>query len=674
MSGEIAPVPAGQSTFGERYVVDTSAPLPEFSSEGGNAYKVSDQEKSGQDLYALVQHPTVPVRNEVYKSLKARPAPNCVNPVNRGLMILNIDGKQVQRLVTIFDKPGGEPLMGLDGKISPRVNTARLRQSIILSLVKALTALHKRGLTHRCITPSNIYFSSMGGEEVWLGECYSIPPGFKQPHALEPIDLALADKSARGQAAPDADYFQLGAVLQCLYFGEMLWRGRQRDAFTMARINQGSFWALGGGREIPGALGSVIRGLMADEPEERWGAEDILDWFEGVGKPKRMLLKTWTMSRPTKFKGVAYVDRRLLANAFARDPKEAVSFLKQLDFAAWVQLSLRDEVLSEKLERTIGVKQDSDIGGARTSDYKMVTRVCSFLHPGGPIHYKGYSLFLDGLPSMLADAFARDDRDLLTTIVELFDHKLMTSLAEIVASTNQRFVSQWDQLQLPLGHATSKQLGRGMERVLYELNPILPCISQRFSQVWIGSVKQIMTALDRMAGQGNIRNALQDRHLAAYCCGHGEDLVRLFNNIAAAQHDPARLGSLTAEFFSLMQQRFKLGPLNNLTEKLVDGLAPAVKALRNRKRRERVQMLLDKIRKTGDVGKLTSEVNMMQIQAQDTRDFAQAKAAVTKLEKERMRLSRKILPTDVEARQKGIRGSRIVAFVIMVIIGFLTFT
>ena len=673
VSGENAPVPDSQSAFGERYNLITSSPLPEFSTRGGDAYAAKDTGKSGGDIYALVHHPSVPLRNELFKSLRSKPVGNLICPLDRGLINLTIDGRKVQRLVTIFGRPTGGALMGPDGQLNPRVNANRLRQNVALSLLKAITSLHKRGFTHRSIMPTNIYFSTPNSDDVVIGECYSAPPGYMQPFAMEALDMALADGTARGVGDASSDYYQMGAAMEALYFGEQVWTGRDRNSMLMARVNQGSYWALGGGREIPGALGTLIRGLVADEIDERWGAEEVLDWFEGVGKPKRTTMRAWSMNRPTNFKGVAVVDRRLLAHAFARDPAEAASFLKSIDFPSWVQMSFRDEILSDRLESLLNVKPGSGFGGMRSDDYRMVSRVCMFLHPTGPIHFKGHSFFLDGIPAMISEAFSRDDRETLSAIVELMEGKFLQSLADIAEVQGVKFGTQMALLRKVAQYAGSKQLGKGMERVLYELNPVLPCVSQRFANVWIGSIVQMMRALERIAGVGNMRNILLDRHLAAFCATHGVDLEREFNNLATAQSNPAKFNSLSLNFFGLLQQRCKLEALPNLTSKLVDGLGPAIKGLKNKKRREQVQAALEKSQKGGDIAKLVSEVNMVKMQAEDAREFSQAKTLVSRLERERKKLLKKVQPNDPEARKAGLRGSRIVAFLGFVIVGVLTF-
>ncbi|RMB11841.1 hypothetical protein BXY39_0326 [Eilatimonas milleporae] len=652
----------GRTAFSDRYKVETDKPLPEFDTPGGTAYSVKDSDQPGRSLYCVVQEPTVAVRNEVYKSLRASPLPNLICPADRGLAQITV-GAGRQRLVTVFQRPTGGVLLDANGKLNNRVNSTRLRQSIVLSLLKALAGLHKRGITHRFIQPSRIFFTAPDSDEVLLGECVTMPPGFRQPMALEPLEGAFTTETGRGGGGASTDYFQLGATLMCLYFGQPLWTGRQRDSFLMARVNQGSYWAMSGGRDVPGALGSLVKGLMADAFEERWGAQEILDWYEGLQKPKRTSLKAWTMSRPTNFKGVAYVDRRLLADAFGQDPVEAAHFLRSLDFPVWAQTALRDEVLTERTESMLGVRPaEGAYSTSQADDNRMVTRVCLFLHPVGPIRYRGLSFFIDGLPAMLADAFARDDRDVISAISEILDGKFLSSLAEVVGDRNPVLIKHANDMKRMFDFIRSKNLGRGMERVLYEMNPALPCLSQRFERFWVASNKQFTKTMEILGADVKVMTVLLDRHVAAFCAAHGQDLDGVFYKLASAQNDRGRFAVMTADFFGQLQQSLQLGPLPRLTEAVVDGLAPAVKGLKDRARREKVQSLLDKAKKGGDISRLVSEINLERIQLEDERQFGVARTTIMRLDRERGRLMRKVTPQDPEAQQKGYRAARVVAF------------
>lgn len=662
MSTESAPAPSGQTMFGERFKVDVKKPLPEFSTVGGTAYMATDTDNASRPVYALVHNATVQVRNDVFKQLKSRPIGSVVCPSERGIMTLELD-QRVQRMVTIFDRPTGGALLSATGQLHEKVHAAKLRQSIVLNILRALAALHKKGIMHRSIKATHIYFLSPESDDVVIGECYSAPAGYGMPTALDPLELAMAHEMGRGEGLATADYFQFGAAVMCLFFGEILWASRERDNLIMARINQGSYWTLSGGRDLPGALGTLTRGLMADEPDERWGAEEVLDWFEGLTKNKRVGLKTWAMNRPTSFKGVAYVDRRLLADAFARNPIEAASFIRSLDFTPWVQVSMRDEVVNERTEQLIGVKKGKGRGEgmSRADDHRLVSRMCMFLHPGGPLRYKKISVFVDGIPTLMTHAFAKDDRETIQNLQELLDFKFLSILGDLTGDSDPAYLTKINNIRRGIPFLMNKSLGKGMERTLYELNPVLPCMSPRFKQSWVGSVRQLMHALDRLAANGGGKNALLDRHIAAYLAAHGSDLDRSFNSLAAAQNDPVRFSMLTTDFFGHLQKSLNMDKLPHLTERLVEGLAPAVKALKNRKKREMVQTLLERVKKGGDISKLTSEVNLSRIAAEDAREFAQARSKIQKLERERVRYSKKILPSDPDARRYGYSASRTIA-------------
>ncbi len=661
VSSEQVPVPNEANAFSERFRIDTSKPLPEFSTPGGDAYMVVDAEHPDRAYYALVHNPAISVRNTVFKYLSDDPVASLICPIERGLMNVDLPGGLKQRLVTIFERPTGGALLGPKGEVHPKLNTGRLRQSIALQLLKALAGLHKRGVYHRCIRPTAIYFANKEGEDIVLGECYSTPAGYKQPMGLEPLELAFAQEAGRGQGSEAADYYQLGATLQCLYFGEMLWSGRDRDSLLTARVNQGSFWALSGGRDVPGTLGVLLRGLMADEPEARWIAADVIGWYEGNTAPKRTPMKSWAMNRPSKFEGTAYVDRRLLADAFGRNPLAAAKFLRKLDFPMWVQQSLRDVIFTEKLDRALAVRPGDTMGAGRNAEFEMVARVCMFLDPTGPVRYKSLSLFLDAFPAVVADAFARDDKDALAALDELLDSAFIATLVDIAADKSGRLHGHSTALRKYFDMSSSRQLGKGMERVLYELNSALPCQSSRFKSVWIGSVRQLIMALDRLAGAGGGDTAMYDRHIAAFCAVHGLDLERYINQMAAAQGDPARFNTIVAEFFGTLQAQLKIPSLPNLTAKVTQGLGAAIKKLRSKSRREAVEKLVEKVKKSGDIARLVREVNVSRLSHEDAAEFAQARQAMIQIERDRMRLARKMTAADPEAQQKGLKVARLIA-------------
>ena len=69
-----------------------------------------------------------------------------------------------------------------------------------------------------------------------LGEAASAPPGFSQPDLFEPIELAGADKAARGEGTLADDLFALGITVLCLLLGRVPPTAEDPDAVLLERM------------------------------------------------------------------------------------------------------------------------------------------------------------------------------------------------------------------------------------------------------------------------------------------------------------------------------------------------------------------------------------------------------------------------------------------------------
>lgn len=670
MAGETTPVPAQQSAFGEKYTIKMTEPLPQFDSSGGKAYMVVDSRSPDMPLYAFIHEPGFPIRHSAYTSLHKKPVPNVVCPVDRGIMKLDLD-RPSQRLVTIFERPLGEALFTADGK-SDRLDVSKLRTNVALSIIKGIAGLHKNGIIHGSINPRRMFFVSEESDDVYLGECITTSPGFDQPHEMEPLEIAFADKEGRGTGSEARDFFQFGASIMGLYFGRDLSTGLDKNQMLMARVNQSSFWALSGGQDIPGAIGQLLKGVMMDEYQDRWGFEDVLTWYEGTVPIKRSGIRSWTMNRPTNFKGTSFVDRRLLATAFSMDPKSASVVIRALDFEEWMHTHMRDEIYSETIHSALALSAGSGMG--HEEGHTLVARFSMFLHPTGPIRYKGMTINLDGLADMIAILMYRDEREKLRHISEILNKKFMNDQYKLTQDQNMegaRFLKDYGGYET---YIRSTDPGKGIERVFYDMNPGMPCLSTKFDRLWTLSVKQLVININRLAKSGSIKNILLDRHIAAFILSHDPQLEREYNKLIAAKNDPTKFSTLSADFFALLQRQFKIEALPALSNKLVDSMVNAIKGLKNKKTQETVANLFEKIRSTGDIEKLMKTVNLSQIIVDDARKFSAARSQIRKLERERQKIPPKVSQSDVSALEKGYQYCRFVAFAILAATIFMNLT
>lgn len=672
---DVSPTPGHQSTFSKRYNVDTAKSLPEFDTAGGKAFMVTDRENSALPLYAFVQTKNIPVRFDLLKDLKESKIPGLVCPVDYGVMTVDLE-IQVERLVIIFDRPTGGALF-INERVNKRLTVAILRETVPLAFARTLAILHNRKILHRQILPHKLFFVAEGGlAEVVLGECVTVPPGYGNPIDLEPIELMFADPASRGESVDAADMYQMGACLLTYFKNRPVWKDRTRAVSLKTRTQHGSYLALALGEGIAGSLLNLIKGLMHDEIENRWGIADVLNWFEGGKKRKVPTKRNWNLNRPVLFNGQMYSDRRVLADAFASFPKDAIHFLNTLDFSAWVAEIIRSEVMEERVETLIAVSSNAEAGGGSLTknDHGIIARVCAHLHPGGPVRYKGMSIQMDSMPSTIAAILSTGSKELSSVLKEILNDKLLTSLAEIVGEQDMDFFYHVGNVKKITGTAQSDTLGRGLERVLYNLNRDLPCQSSKFENVWIDDAGKFAMALNSSVNRDFIKAAMFDRHIAAYLASRNEIYARVINGFATTEKDPSRFAIIALDFFGALQIEYELPTMSHLTDLLVESLRATINDLKNKKTKEKVKALLDKMKQGGDITKLTAQVDFGKIQALDKQGFLRAKAAVFGIDRMRKQLSHKFAAKDFQSKFTGYKWLRSVSFIIFIGSVFQVFT
>src|SRR5690606_28842427 len=125
-----------------------------------------------------------------------------------------------------------------------------------------------------------------------------------------------------------------------------------------------------------------FRGVLADNPNERWGLDQLQQWLSG--KRFNMIAPSAPKEagRALEFRGEQYFNRRLLAQVFQKNWREAAKELRHLKLDRWAEMSLHRPEMAERIERALRIA-----GDASTERHinDMMTRVISILDPTGPI-------------------------------------------------------------------------------------------------------------------------------------------------------------------------------------------------------------------------------------------------------------------------------------------------
>lgn len=650
---ETAETMAQEVLVGDRFAVDLGLPLPELNTAGGYAFAARDTVDPRQKVYAVVQKLGVPRRESVVSKLKGRSIKGVLCPRGEGIIKASVGDGQGERMCTVVEFPTGGRVV--EGDVFPAFTERMLRTDLVPQLARALQELASCDVTHRAVYLKNLYYRNRERTEVVLGECFSAPPGYHTPPPYEPLERAHAIPSGRGTGSAADDMFAMGALVMSLYLGRDVGMAGGSAGLTEARILQGSYTALGGSHEASGVVSELLRGLLEDNPEKRWTADDAVNWAQDVAVRKSAGSDLgWPLVRSVMFQGKNFKDRRLLAAAFLAAPREAVEFSQTDRFRHWVKGGLAEGRSEEWLDRALDSRQFKAGGPENAAEEAMaLARLMAVLLPEGPICFGGLNVMPDGLSYALAMTYAEANAVQLNLWRELMARGRFSTLMDILSgrSTPLRVVGH------KFGHipviANNAALGQGLERCLYELNKSLPCQSPKVRGYYVDSLRKLAFALDQAAGDGEGGLALFDPHVAAFMGRHSSAfepmLIRLGSTVDKADNYTMEV----VKVVGALQERHYPQSLKKLAKTLTPALKKLVEPLKSATRRRQVQQFLTRALDDGNLFIIANGINFSSLWQRDAREYAMAQRQILAIDRERQRLQQPISPDHPQVSRTG---------------------
>ncbi|HEY9550045.1 MAG TPA: serine/threonine protein kinase, partial [Kiloniellaceae bacterium] len=387
----------------DRYRIHPDQPLPALDAAGGiRAFNTTDERGSPKALFALVCRRDVAPRTEVLNQFARFNRLPLVTPLRWGVVYW--PPEKARRFVIILHQPGGERILPAPDATIDAWREDRVVRMVMSPLMPVFKELGGRNLTHRAIRASNLFFSDSARESVVLGECFSLPAGMAQPSIYEPVDAAMAMPEGRGQGVPADDYYSLGVLVLVLLCGGNPVPGMSEHELVEAKITKGSYAALVGETRLSLPMVEVLRGLLCDDPDERWRHDDLQLWLSGRHlSPKQALLPP-KAARLFPFEGEEYNNASALSYAMGRKWAAALQEIKSPELERWIRRSLSDDrraaAVSAATQGLIGVG-----GGAAGLEDRLLTRVLIALDHQAPLRYKQVAVRIQGFSAAFAASF-----------------------------------------------------------------------------------------------------------------------------------------------------------------------------------------------------------------------------------------------------------------------------
>lgn len=619
-ASETAPQ-AGQGVLGpvlgDRYEILVGSRLARLDSRHAEAYDVRDIRAGKQRCFALVCPLDILPRIDLFERFARIESDSLIKPIRWG--VVHWPPAKGGRYAIVLTRPGGARLGSAAG-VEP-MSASDVQRKVMRPLASLLQDLTSRMLTHRAIRPDNLFFADESRSEVALGECVSAPPAFDQAVLYETIENGMANPSGRGQGTPEDDLYALGVLVAVLLTGDKLCPGMTDHEIVAAKLKVGSYGALLGRSQVPPKLTEPLRGLLCDDPRERWTARDLWLWTEGRQlTPKQPILPA-KAARPFRFAGVDYYDTRSLAHAMAGNWDEAMEVLHEEHLADWVRRGF-DAHRAELLINATRVAEFSSAGSAAKEDF-MVSRAMVVLDPRAPVRYRDFAANVEGLGQALGLEYRRTER--VQLMAEVMRSGLLMGWFDAQGDLSPVLWPLKKAIEQAVTFLVQARPGYGIERCLYQLCPGWPCQSPLFERDCVYDIKDLLPSLERVVERGETTLEPVDSHVAAYCAAHLKHLPeRILNNLAAEDRNARYLAML--RLLAEVQRRTGPAQLPALGRWFADLLAPAVETFHNRPYRNQLGQAVERLVSRGVLSELSYVLDNEANREADQRGFAAARA------------------------------------------------
>ncbi len=580
-----------------RYRVNFEDNILAFSMETADAYSVVDEQSSSSFL-ALVCKPDTLFRTRPIRILHQNNILGLVYVQAHGLVM---DPNKLQpRYAIIVEFPQGGQLVRPNENFINKFTQKEVLEVIMPMLLSGLESLVNSNLVHRSIHLSNIWCKEKGKGSVILGECFINSPGFNLPIVYEPIDRMMASKIGRGVGSHLDDIYAFGVTIIGLLIGKDPALGRKDETIIVHKIILGTFMTLVGEERFSYSVSHFLRGCVVDSTEDRWNIHYIRAWQDGKVFRTRRFMPDKKANTPIHFLGKDYFYKRLLAFSMFDKQESAILFIREEKIEYWLKRNLSDAQSAQEISLSVGFSEADNLGD---SGHLLLAQVILVLDPYSPLRYRSLSFCSDGIGSVIGDAYLTKNYSKINQIRAVINKGLLTYMSKvrsIFLSSNSND-NLYERMQ---SHVIDNKLYTGMERLLYDFNQSVPCLSPSITQYYCFTIKSLLLAMNEEAKR-NPNAIFMEKHIFTFICSHSSKVEELYRIWLSSKEDNAETKKMSyLILIALAQKELYRRPLPDLALWFVNSMDVALSVYYSHIRRTKMIERLQNVAKKGELSQI----------------------------------------------------------------------
>ena len=640
---------SSQVKLKERYIIDFNEPMQNLDTNGAKAYEASDMIDKNKLLFALVCAKETTPRHSILPYIKSLNSPHLLKLVEYGTV--TIPGTSDVSMVLIYQRPlGGRVIDDMSQPFRDNMNEV---QTLWLQLIGSLSDLNTYGITHRSIRLDNLFYLDETKKTVVLGDCAASFPAYYQPAVYETIETLMAQKSGRGNGSEKNDIYALAVLGLFLFQGKESGQDIPAPEMLAVKRKKGSYAALIGETKLSSSFANIFRNMLNDNFSARWSLSLMSGILENSANNKISFTPSQENTKKAfAFGGQKYYTAADVAYAIMQNPKEAYELYNGGKLIDWVKNGLDNEDLALTIDKTVKATVDN------TPNHELsIAKICIYLAPSFPIKFGSLSLFPDALSKALY--YANIHGEDLNDYVRLCSYDLLRLW----------FVNQED-TRTPViinevkSCVQSQAIGYGLDRVMYELDEDIPCLSPLLANDYICTPTRILRVLNNSYKNG--QDKPYDNHLIAYIRSRiGKKIDGLLIDLNSKL--PALEASAILRLYTSLQNKFGPQELPKLAQWLSVFSMPLIKSYHNVRYQKFLEKELLKVNKSGRLYEIQELLESEEARKKDSTEYNIARKTAAHLMSEKNMLVSNNNKWEEAARDMAIKGSCLLAVIVMLI-------